>query len=128
MTLLLPTQSESSPVNRWLESSALWTMILWVCQQKRAKNNGCNDALAFMPPWVRYSDRGAISKPNVSHLTDRSKAPACFRRVCFVTLSELGDADLYRDYTAIMDKKMETAITYWGNIRVIVGLYWDNRK
>ena len=38
MTLLLPTQSESSPVNRWLESSALWTMILWVCQQKRAKN------------------------------------------------------------------------------------------
>ena len=27
-----------------------------------------------------------------------------------------------------MEKKVETTIIYWGNIRVIVGLYWDNGK
>ena len=27
-----------------------------------------------------------------------------------------------------MEKKMETTIIHWGNIRVIVGLYWDNGK
>ena len=31
-------------------------------------------------------------------------------------------------YIGIMENKMETTITYWGNIRVIVGLYWDNGK
>ena len=33
----------------------------------------------------------------------------------------IGCIYIYRGYIGIMEKKMETTIIYWGNIRVIVG-------
>ena len=35
---------------------------------------------------------------------------------------------LYWGYIGVMEKKMETTVAYWCNVRVILGLHWGNGK
>ena len=62
--------------------------------------------------WIVREDSGCLGSANLEVLKlrmgDEDSRP---------------DGGIVRDYIGMMEKKMETSIIYWGNIRGLVGSY-----